>query len=291
MKLSIVIPTYNRHASLEGCLQSLVEQNYSSEFEVIVVNDGGSRIDECVEPFEALLNLRIIDRKNAGPGRARNVGAWQAQGPRVVFLDDDCKPAIDWLDRIESVSHDFPRALIGGQTVNLLSSNPFASASQLLIDFLYDFYSADGGRKGLFFTSNNFSVPREEFVAVGGFDTGFPTAAGEDREFCVRWRELGHSMHYNPSIIVGHAHQMGLRGFLRQHFNYGQAAREYWSIRSKRTGNKRKLESSSFYRQLLSYALKRHGFSYSGFNQSILIVLAQVANAVGYFSFSRSEQT
>ena len=52
--------------------------------------------------------------------------------------------------------------MIGGRTVNALPGNPYSTASQLLIDYLYSYYNADSGQ-ARFFTSNNLAVAAERF--------------------------------------------------------------------------------------------------------------------------------
>ena len=65
---------------------------------------------------------------------------------------------------------------MGGRTVNALDENPYASATQLLVDYLSEWTRASG--RVAFFASNNLAVPTALFRARGGFDTGFPLAAG-----------------------------------------------------------------------------------------------------------------
>ena len=68
--LSVVVPTYNRRSSLKRLLDGLVGQTYpSSQFEVIVVDDGSS--DETVDFIRAAsypYGLRLIQQPHAIPG-------------------------------------------------------------------------------------------------------------------------------------------------------------------------------------------------------------------------------
>ena len=185
--ISIVIPTYNRPERLEQCLESIARLDYpSNRFEVIVVDDG-SRIS--LEPiavkFEDCISINLIRQSNAGPASARNTGAAAAQGDYLIFTDDDCQPHPDWLKTLTQAIKDFPNTLIGGHTINALPNNLYSSASQLLIDYLYDYYNQQK-EEATFFASNNFALPRKLYQQLEGFDTSFPLAAGEDREFCDR---------------------------------------------------------------------------------------------------------
>lgn len=287
MVISVIVPTHRRPDSLRECLAGLSRQDFERAFEVVVVNDGGENLEDLVASFRGRLEISLENQPQSGPARARNRGALLAATHRLAFLDDDCVPNPGWLRKLWEASERFPAAMVGGRTTNLLSTNPYASASQLLIDYLYDYYGHDGGRSGRFFTSNNLSLPRRQFLELGGFDERFLKAAGEDREFCARWRDEGHSMVLEPAAMVGHAHNLSLRGFWRQHFNYGQAARTYWNLRREASGEGRRFEPPGFYWGLLRYPHRRHGLTSAGLGQTLLFVLAQTANALGYFSVTR----
>jgi len=120
-----------------------------------------------------------------------------------------------------------PQHMVGGRTVNALTNNPYATASQLLVNYLYEYYNRDPDH-ARFFTSNNLALPAELFHRVGGFDVRLTHAAGEDRDLCARWLEQGFGMSYEPAAVVHHAHDLTLRKFWRQHFHYGRAAFSFY---------------------------------------------------------------
>lgn len=92
MRVSVIIPTYNRADKLKRCLQSLVSQTFKN-FEVIVCDDGST--DETVgivKEFSTQLNLIYdYDTNFGGPARPRNRGLFLAKGEFIAFLDSD-----DW---------------------------------------------------------------------------------------------------------------------------------------------------------------------------------------------------
>src|ERR1700730_17365864 len=93
--VSIVVPTYNRRASLARLLHALDQQTYpNSEFEVVVVDDGSADgTVEFVQQRHAEFALRVIEQAHAGPAAARNLGVQEALGALILFLDDDVVPA------------------------------------------------------------------------------------------------------------------------------------------------------------------------------------------------------
>lgn len=92
MFLSIIIPVYNVEKYVEKCLSSCLEiQQYSSDFEIIIVNDGTK--DRSLEIIERITkgrtNVSIINKSNGGLSSARNVGLKSAKGDYVWFVDSD----------------------------------------------------------------------------------------------------------------------------------------------------------------------------------------------------------
>lgn len=88
MKVSIVIPLYNKAPYVERALESIGAQTFS-DFEVIVVDDGSTDGGASVVAQYREPRVRLITQSNAGPGPARNAGIAEAQGEFIAFLDAD----------------------------------------------------------------------------------------------------------------------------------------------------------------------------------------------------------
>ena len=88
MRVSVIVPLYNKGPYVERALSSILTQIYT-DFEVIVVDDGstddGPARIQCVSDSR----IRLVRQSNAGPGAARNRGISQAQGELIAFLDAD----------------------------------------------------------------------------------------------------------------------------------------------------------------------------------------------------------
>ncbi|MFO7538931.1 MAG: glycosyltransferase [Chloroflexota bacterium] len=282
MDVSIIIPTYNRPQALRRCLQGIAALAYDGDrFEVIVVDDGSDRAQENLLTTLVDGPVRWLRQANAGPAAARNAGAAVANGRLLCFTDDDCSPHPDWLAHLWAQFEQMPAAALGGRTINQLVDNPYAAASQLLIDYLYAYYRAPDDTAPRFFTSNNLAVPADLFRQTGGFDTTMPLAAGEDREFCERWRLAGRLLSFVPDALVHHAHPLTLPRFWRQHFNYGRGA---WQFRQ-RVGAVA-LERWGFYGRLLSYPWHVDGVQKRPL-LTLLLIISQLANAAGYLREQR----
>ncbi len=86
-RVSIVLPTYNRHATLGRAVASVEAQRFR-DWELIVVDDGST--DGSVDALEGRdPRLRIIRQANRGVAGARNTGLKAARGELIAFLDSD----------------------------------------------------------------------------------------------------------------------------------------------------------------------------------------------------------
>jgi GT2 family glycosyltransferase len=280
---SIIVPTYNRFSQSAACMRSLAQLDYPRDrFEVIVVDDGSAPpLDSMISPFHAHASFTLLRQAHAGPAAARNTGAAQAQGDFLVFTADDCTPARDWLRTLATRFDAAPDCAIGGRILNSLDGNPYSTATDLLIQYLYSYYNADS-RRAQFFTPNNLAVPAQRFRAMGGFDASFISGTGEDREFCDRWVHQGYPMIYAPEVVVNHSHALTFGTFWRLHFRYGCGTFRYRLNCARRRSGRIRLEPISFYINLLRFPVSRSGQS-QRLAMAALLGLSQAANAAGYF--------
>ncbi|HVT89445.1 MAG TPA: glycosyltransferase family 2 protein, partial [Tepidisphaeraceae bacterium] len=171
-------------------------------------------------------------------------------------------------------------ALVGGPVANVLHDDVYATASQNLVSYLYEYYNRDP-RQATFFTSNNFALSRILFLENGGFDTRYRRAAAEDREFCERWINSGKQMAYSADAVIEHAHHLTFTKYWRQHFHYGRGAFRFHQLRATRGQQPLRVEPMSFYWNLLAYPYKC-GLASAG-EITILLWISQAANALGFF--------
>jgi hypothetical protein len=88
MRVSVVVPLFNKAEYIMRTLQSIVEQSFE-DFEAIIVDDGST--DGGAELAEAYSDsrFRVVRQANGGPGAARNRGVAEARGELIAFLDAD----------------------------------------------------------------------------------------------------------------------------------------------------------------------------------------------------------
>ena len=284
LTFSIIIPTYNRPEKLLSLLRTLVLLNYPRDrFEVIVVDDGSERKpDEVVAAFMNDLNIVLLSAAHGGPARARQTGIDVARGKFLAFTDDDCAPRPDWLSNLEAVFTRSPDTAVGGQTINALDDNPYSSASQLLITYLYYCFNTDPERAS-YFATNNLTFPAEHFRSIGGLDLTWSISGGEDRDLCERWVRHGYRMRYVPEVVIYHAHRLTFRTFFRQHYNYGRGAFRYHFVQSYPRKEKINMEPFGFYLRLPLFALSQPRLKRPTLI-AVLLLVSQIATAAGFFS-------
>lgn len=90
-KISIVIPVYNGEKTIERCINSVLNQNYSN-YELIIVDDGSNdKTPIILSRYKQLKNIKIFHKTNGGVSSARNLGLRYVSGDYLMFLDsDDC---------------------------------------------------------------------------------------------------------------------------------------------------------------------------------------------------------
>jgi GT2 family glycosyltransferase len=285
MTVSVVVASHGRRESLSRCLEALCVQSLPRHrFEVIVCDDGSPEpLEPALDHFAERIALTVVRQRQAGPASARNEGARLATGRYLAFTDDDCVPTRDWLARLVARFEQYPEHLVGGAIVNLLPNDPYATATQLIMDCLYARYSIGPSTQLRFFSTANLAAPTERFRMLGGFSSSFPLAAGEDYDFCARWHHAGYLGGYAPEVVVSHAHGHDLASFWKQHFAYGRGllrVRQRMARRAGRPGVQ--LEHPGFYGELLAYPIKKgDGPLARRCLHAALVLLAQVATAVG----------
>lgn len=90
--VTVVVPVYNVEKYLDRCIDSIVNQTYKN-LEIILVDDGSP--DNCPQMCDGWAKkdnrIKVIHKKNAGAGMARNTGLDNANGDYIFFIDsDDC---------------------------------------------------------------------------------------------------------------------------------------------------------------------------------------------------------
>ena len=208
MKLSVIIPTFNRRDLLRRTLPSVLEQHFPvSECEVIVVVDGATdgtaaMLREC---FGDRAGLRVLEQPNRGAAAARNAAVAQARGELLLFLDDDilCEPGL-----LEEHWQAFQRdtATVNFGPVEVADESPATIATAWTRRCTADYVGrlTREGKPSMpadAMIDANTSLARELFWRAGGFDESFGSAR-ETAEFGLRLWQMGVEFRYVPTARV-----------------------------------------------------------------------------------------
>ena len=222
MKVSVVIPTFNRKHSLVRCLESL-----SRSVEVIVIDDGSSDgTDEAVKHIDHP-HLIYTKQPNGGPAIARNTGISLASGHYIAFIDDDCVPVEDWpwplVDRIELEGPEC--AGVGGRVLPLRNN---------LLSRYYTFHRIlEPPESCSYLVTANCIFRRKILLSVGGFNSQIKQAGGEDAGLSINIRELGYHLSFEPNGVVFHEYREGLLDFIKTFYRYGRGCAHVLGQRTK----------------------------------------------------------
>ncbi len=206
-KLSVIIPTYRRRASVERALHALARQTLSPEtYEVIVSIDGSQDgTHEMVANYLAPYRLYHVWQPNRGRAAARNAGIRMCQGEVLVFFDDDMEPAPECLEH-HWRAHPIGSRLgvIGAVPVYCEEADPPVAAyiaakfNQHLNHLAHPNY-----RLALRdFYSGHFSIRRDCLLEIGLFDEAFQIYGNEDLELSWRLRKAGVKLVYTPEALA-----------------------------------------------------------------------------------------
>lgn len=268
--VSVVVPTRDRPGQLAHCLAALEDQTAPS-YEVVVVDDASDDADAVAAVVDGAPHARLVRGEGRGPAAARNRGAEAARAPVLCFTDDDCRPSPGWIEALAGRVDE--STAVAGPTRNGQPDDPFAAASQAITNHLA-LASLDPASGRLAFAPTSNLASSAALHRTLRFDESFPTAAGEDRDWCARLASAGGALVYEPAADVDHHQNLGWRGFWRQQVRYGRGA--YLHRRGAEPGDR--LQAPGFYAGLV-----RAGFA-AGIATGILVLVAQVATAAGLAS-------
>jgi GT2 family glycosyltransferase len=266
MDISIIIPTRNRIDYINLLIEDLLNQDIS-DFEIIVVDQSDSPIE--------IKNCKHVVLDSTGPCVSRNIGAKEAKGDILVFLDDDARIKPNFIREITNpIRYDKFSAVAG--------ANCDVNGNYLTINNDYFNYKVDNFIKVLTRNPNSnksricMSFPgccsailKNVFDEIGGFDEQFdPTGAGEDRDIALRLFNKGYMTWYNAQAKLYHigataggSRDVGSRTLMLDVHTY-LMCKKYFSIELANALRKTILENyrRNFFKSLITLNLIRTKF-------------------------------
>ena len=209
-EVAVIVCSRNRADQLSRMLESLRAIETHREWELIIVDsDSTDHTAHVVAAFATSFPRAVRTVRASGPGLgfARNLGAAATTAPVVLFTDDDCYPAPDW---IEMMTRCFEESLslgaVGGRIV-LHDARDLPITIQLRTDAV-DFPPGSVLVAGVL-QGANVGFRRSALTQVGAFDArmgaGTPFAC-EDIDVLARISDAGWTVRYDPRPVVAHHH-------------------------------------------------------------------------------------
>jgi GT2 family glycosyltransferase len=215
---SIIVPFGTLGTYLRETVRHIIELR-DGDWELILVPDEPTASEWDDE------RIRILASGRVGPAAKRDLAARASQRDVLVFLDDDSYPAADLLTVARPYFDDPGVAAIGGPAITPPEDGFWQRVSGAV--FLS---RLSGGSPERYvpvgpvrsvrdWPSVNFMIRRDDFLAIGGFDTAF--WPGEDTKLCLDLTRTGRTILYVPELTVWHHRRGSLAAHLKQVGAYG----------------------------------------------------------------------
>jgi len=219
--VSVVIPSWNSARTIGGCLDALLSQETTLDYEVLVVDSGTDDTATIVARYAPRVQL-IRSPARLFPGPARNLGLRQARAPLVAFTDTDCLPDPGWIEALHKASlggaalADGARLqAVGGRILNGTPES-LCGTALYLTEFVE--FAGTATRRYASIPSCNLAWPRALLQQHGPFPEVF---WGE--EYILNTR-LPEQVLFVPAMVVRHVNRTGFRETVRHAAKVGRGA-------------------------------------------------------------------
>ncbi|MEI7991837.1 MAG: glycosyltransferase [Actinomycetota bacterium] len=212
MDISVIIPVLNMADTIEEQLQALAAQDFTGDFEILVVDNGSTdgTVDVVRSRSAQDARVRLVDGSSCplGGAAAKNRGVEQSASNLIAFCDADDVVHSCWLRLIHDALLVAP---VVTTTLENWSLNPHLRTElvpQHAASYsVYGFTGIPGGA---------FGIRRDAYWTIGGFDEHFRGAA--DSELAVRLGLAGYTVAHLDDAIVSVRLREGVAANFRRHY-------------------------------------------------------------------------
>ena len=225
--ITIIIPTYNSEKCISRVLNGLFNKSTCIPRQTIIV-------DRCSKDYTIKLAkkyaVQVLSDSNASAAKARNLGLNYASEEIIAFIDSDCIPSHNWLEKIHKCFIENPEFVgVGGKMLPITPQNDieFFSGNIFLNEIMKfpdnTFKPFNKYLPGSFITANC-AYLKNALMEIGGFNEAFENH-GEDID--LFWRMMDRFQNrllYDPDIIVFHSFPGSYRKLIKKYIQYGIAS-------------------------------------------------------------------
>ena len=224
VSFSIIIPVYNRPKEIDELLESLTTQDFSDDFEVLIIEDGSTvKSDVIVEKYKLQLKIKYFFKENTGAGASRNFGMQQASSNYFIILDSDVIVPEQYLLEVKQTLEENFTDAFGGPDAAHESFTPLQKA----INYSMTAVLTTGGIRGKKQATGKFQprsfnlgLSKIAFEKTQGFSK---MKNGEDIDLTFRLWENGFETQLIEKAFVYHKRRSSLKQFFKQTFGFGTA--------------------------------------------------------------------
>ena len=221
---SIIIPVYNRPNEIDELLDSLTKQDFSDDFEVLIIEDGSTiKSDIIVKKYKSQLNIKYFFKENTGAGASRNFGMQRALGNYFIILDSDVILPEHYLSEVKKGLDIKYTDAFGGPDTAHESFTPIQKA----INYAMTSMLTTGGIRGKKQAfgkfqprSFNLGLSKIVFEKTQGFSK---MKNGEDIDLTFRLWENEFDTQLLEKAFVYHKRRSSLKQFFKQTHGFGTA--------------------------------------------------------------------
>ena len=206
MKLSVVIPLYNKESTIVKCLNSVTSQTLLPN-EIIIVNDGSSdssaKLVESIIENHLHLDIKFINQSNKGVSQARNLGIKTAKNELIALLDADDEWHQDYILQMKKLIQNYPDARIYSSFHRKKDADgnfflPFHILHQGFMGYIPDYFETS--IKVPLINSSCVILSKSCFFEQGGFEVGAKVT--EDLLLWFKFASNYKIAHFNKPLVT-----------------------------------------------------------------------------------------
>jgi glycosyltransferase involved in cell wall biosynthesis len=198
MRISVVVPVRNEEQSIRALLDGLLGQTRAPDEIVITDNGSTDSTPEIVESYARRgAPVRLIRERAGWPGRGRNIGAAQATGEWLAFIDAGIRPETDWLEQLARRATEEPETEVVYGAWEPVTDSFFKECAA--ISYVPPPVPVGGGLMRPRSIASSL-MRRRVWRAVGGFPENLRSA--EDLLFMQEVERAGFVTAYAPRAVV-----------------------------------------------------------------------------------------
>lgn len=209
-KVSVVIPSYNEGDYLVDTVRCILENTRYPDFQVVVVDDGstdgsGQQVSRL---FKASGLVSVIRAPGLGVAGARNLGAQNANGDVLIFLDAHSYTPPGWMTTLVRPLADPEVGMVGPGFADLKRVGDAPGMGVIWRDASLEIEWLPQQHEDPYpvplLTGGCQVMRSSDFERLGGYDRGMTRWGSEDQELCLRTWLMGQQAVVQPRVVIHH---------------------------------------------------------------------------------------